>query len=109
VARFVKTGGILLKDVLARVDLPLGEKFHSTAASYYVVMEAQDSLSGSIRLGGTGFDLHGQIRVRGDDAAWQAALGQRRPISGGSAGGEEVRNVGPAGDGVENPAGKLRR
>jgi hypothetical protein len=31
--------GVLL---LAKVDLPLGEKFHSTGASYYLVVEAKD-------------------------------------------------------------------
>ena len=81
--------GVLLTDVLAKVDLPLGEKFLSTGAS--------------------GLDLHGQIRVRGDDAGWQTAPGQRRPISVGSAGGEKARKMGSAGDGVENPKGKLRR
>jgi hypothetical protein len=34
--------GVLLTDVLAKVDLPLGEKFHSTGASYYLVAEAKD-------------------------------------------------------------------
>jgi hypothetical protein len=34
--------GVLLADVLAKVDLPLGEKFHSTGASYYLVVEAKD-------------------------------------------------------------------
>jgi Oxidoreductase molybdopterin binding domain len=34
--------GVLLTDVLAKVELPVGEKFHSTAASYYLVVEAQD-------------------------------------------------------------------
>jgi DMSO/TMAO reductase YedYZ molybdopterin-dependent catalytic subunit len=34
--------GVLLRDVLAEVDLPLGEKFHSTAASYYLTVEAKD-------------------------------------------------------------------
>jgi hypothetical protein len=34
--------GVLLTDVLAKVDLPLGEKFHSTGASYYMVVEAMD-------------------------------------------------------------------
>jgi hypothetical protein len=34
--------GVLLTDVLAKVDLPLGEKFHSTGASYYMVVEAKD-------------------------------------------------------------------
>ena len=34
--------GVLLMDVLAKVDLPLGEKFHSTGASYYMVVEAKD-------------------------------------------------------------------
>jgi len=34
--------GVLLTDVLAKVDLPMGEKFHNTGASYYVVVEAQD-------------------------------------------------------------------
>jgi hypothetical protein len=34
--------GVLLKDVLARVDQPLGEKFHSTGASYYLTVEAAD-------------------------------------------------------------------
>ena len=34
--------GVLLADVLAKVDLPVGEKFHSTAASYYLMVEAKD-------------------------------------------------------------------
>jgi hypothetical protein len=34
--------GVLLADALAKVDLPLGEKFHSTAASYYLVVQAKD-------------------------------------------------------------------
>jgi len=34
--------GVLLTDVLAKVDLPLGEKFHNTAAAYYLVVEAKD-------------------------------------------------------------------
>ncbi|MGB7759830.1 MAG: molybdopterin-dependent oxidoreductase [Bryobacteraceae bacterium] len=34
--------GVLLTDVLAKVDLPTGEKFHSTAASYYLLVEAKD-------------------------------------------------------------------
>ncbi len=34
--------GVLLMDVLAKVDLPLGEKFHSTGASYYLAVEAKD-------------------------------------------------------------------
>jgi len=34
--------GVLLTDVLAKVDLPAGEKFHKTAASYYLVVDAKD-------------------------------------------------------------------
>jgi hypothetical protein len=34
--------GVLLTDVLAKTDLPVGEKFHSTAASYYLVVNASD-------------------------------------------------------------------
>ena len=34
--------GVLLSDVLAKVDLPLGDKYHSTAASYYVLAEGRD-------------------------------------------------------------------
>lgn len=34
--------GVLLRDVLAKVDLPIGEKFHSTGASYYLVAEGRD-------------------------------------------------------------------
>jgi len=34
--------GVLLKDVLAKVDLPLGEKFRSIGASYYLTVEAKD-------------------------------------------------------------------
>jgi DMSO/TMAO reductase YedYZ molybdopterin-dependent catalytic subunit len=34
--------GVLLRDALANVGLPSGEKFHSTAASYYVVVEGKD-------------------------------------------------------------------
>ncbi|MGA3098842.1 MAG: molybdopterin-dependent oxidoreductase [Bryobacteraceae bacterium] len=35
-------GGVLLRDVLAKVDLPVGEKFHTTAVSYYLLVEAKD-------------------------------------------------------------------
>ena len=34
--------GVLLTDVLAKVDLPMGDKFHSTAASYYMLVDARD-------------------------------------------------------------------
>jgi hypothetical protein len=34
--------GVLLTDVLAKVDLPNGENFRKTAASYFVVVEARD-------------------------------------------------------------------
>lgn len=34
--------GVRLNDVLAKVATPTGEKFHSTAASYYVLVEAND-------------------------------------------------------------------
>ena len=34
--------GVLLTDVLAKVSLPLGEKFHSTGASYFLMVEARD-------------------------------------------------------------------
>jgi hypothetical protein len=34
--------GVRLADVLAKVDLPLGESFHKTAASYYLSVEAGD-------------------------------------------------------------------
>jgi hypothetical protein len=34
--------GVALMDVLARVDLPLGDKFHLTGASYYLQVEAHD-------------------------------------------------------------------
>jgi hypothetical protein len=34
--------GVLLADVLSKVALPTGEKFHSTAASYYLLVEARD-------------------------------------------------------------------
>jgi len=34
--------GVRLADVLSKVALPAGEKFHSTAASYYLMVEAMD-------------------------------------------------------------------
>jgi len=34
--------GVLLTDVLGKVATPTGEKFHKTAASYYVVAEGRD-------------------------------------------------------------------
>jgi hypothetical protein len=34
--------GVLLSDVLAKVATPTGEKFHSTAASYYLLVEGAD-------------------------------------------------------------------
>jgi hypothetical protein len=38
----VTFGGVLLADVLAKVDLPTGEKFQGTAASYFLTVEAKD-------------------------------------------------------------------
>ena len=38
----VTFGGVLLSDVLAKVAQPLGENFHGTAASYFLVVEARD-------------------------------------------------------------------
>jgi len=35
--------GVLLSDILAKIDTPAGEKFHSTAASYYLVAGARDN------------------------------------------------------------------
>jgi len=35
-------GSVLLTDVLAKVALPVGEKFHRTAASCYLLVEARD-------------------------------------------------------------------
>ena len=34
--------GVRLADVLAKVALPVGEKYHTTAASYYLLVEARD-------------------------------------------------------------------
>jgi hypothetical protein len=34
--------GVLLTDVLAKVDRPAGETFHKTVASYYLQVEARD-------------------------------------------------------------------
>ena len=34
--------GVLLSDVLEKVDGPVGEKYHGTAASYYLVAEGKD-------------------------------------------------------------------
>jgi hypothetical protein len=34
--------GVLLNDVLAKVATPIGEKFHKTAASYYLLVDAHD-------------------------------------------------------------------
>jgi len=34
--------GVLLRDVLAKVDLPVGDKYHSSAASYYLLAEGKD-------------------------------------------------------------------
>jgi hypothetical protein len=34
--------GVLLKDVLAKVNVPTGEKSHGTEASYYLVVEGKD-------------------------------------------------------------------
>jgi hypothetical protein len=33
---------VLLSDVLTKVALPVGEKFHSSSASYYVLAEGKD-------------------------------------------------------------------
>jgi hypothetical protein len=38
----VSFDGVRLADVLAKVDLPLGESFHKTAAAYYLAVEARD-------------------------------------------------------------------
>jgi hypothetical protein len=34
--------GVFLSDVLSKVDLPLGEAFHKTGASYYLLVDAAD-------------------------------------------------------------------
>jgi hypothetical protein len=34
--------GVLLADVLAKVALPTGEKFHNAGASYFMLVEARD-------------------------------------------------------------------
>lgn len=34
--------GVLVSDILAKVDVPTGEKFAGTAASYFLVVEAKD-------------------------------------------------------------------
>jgi hypothetical protein len=34
--------GVLLTDVLAKVALPIGEKFHRTVASHFLLVEAKD-------------------------------------------------------------------
>jgi hypothetical protein len=34
--------GVLLTDVLAKADMPTGVTFHSTAGSYYLLVEARD-------------------------------------------------------------------
>lgn len=34
--------GVLLTDVLSKVDRPVGEQFHSTVASFYLVVQAKD-------------------------------------------------------------------
>jgi hypothetical protein len=34
--------GVVLRDVLSKVAVPAGEKFHSTVASYYLTVEAKD-------------------------------------------------------------------
>jgi len=38
----VSFSGVLLSDVLAKVDTPTGEAFRKTAASHFVVVEAKD-------------------------------------------------------------------
>jgi hypothetical protein len=38
----VEYQGVLLSDVLAQVDRPVGDKFHKTAAAYYLVADAAD-------------------------------------------------------------------
>jgi len=48
--------GVLLTDVLAKVDLRTGGEFHSTAASYSLTVEGQGRLAGRVRMGRTGFE-----------------------------------------------------
>jgi len=84
--------GVLLTDVLAKVDLPIGEKFHSAAASYYLTVEARDGYRAVFARDGQA--LSDQDRPR-------------RSISVGGAGREEGRKVGPAGDGAQGPANEL--
>ena len=77
--------GVLLTDVLAEIDLSTGEKYHSTAAAYYLLVEAKD----------------GYRAPRSDEAGWPAAHREGRSISLGGARGEKRRKVGPAGDGAD--------
>lgn len=34
--------GVLLSDILSKVDLPVGDKYHTTSSSYYVLAEGKD-------------------------------------------------------------------
>lgn len=60
-------------------------------------------------MGGTGFDIHEQIRLRGDLAKRQATLEQGGSISVVGAGGQAAREMPSAGDDVEHSASELTR
>ena len=78
--------GFLLTDVFAQGGSAFGGEVSPHGSLVLPGRGSQGRLPGSVRLGVTGFDIYGQIRVRGDEAGWQAALGQGRSISVGSAG-----------------------
>lgn len=78
--------GVLLTDVLAKVDLPTGEKFHSTAASYFLMVEAKDGYRAVFAWAELDSTFIGQSCVRGDEARRETAVGEKRAVSVGGAG-----------------------
>jgi hypothetical protein len=78
--------GVLLTDVLAKVDLPLGEKFHCTGSSYYMVVEAKDGYRATFAWAELDSTFMDKTIYVGDQAGWQAADGKGRSISVGGAG-----------------------
>jgi hypothetical protein len=92
-----------LTDVLAKVDLPTGEKSHSTTASYYLLVEARDGYRAVFawaEVDATFMDKAVYVVTRRKES---------RALRVGGAGREAGRALGSTVDGVENQTGQLRR
>ena len=99
--------GVLLRDVLSRVDVPSGDQFHNTAASYYLVVEAADGYRAVFAWA----ELDPSFT---DKAVYLVTHRDGKPLSSSDGpfhfdrtGRKAQRPMGPAGDCPDHPASEL--